>query len=390
MTYVCGLIIVKKFCTYFVSFLLLIYIIMFRLVIVKRYLAYYDFINIGFLLIICLFVYRVFGYRKSNNSLICYSTMQNLIISFIIYYVMIYVLGLFFGFVYNPFSMNLKLILRNLSSLVVFICLREFIRYMIVKGSNKRDILSFVLITLLFSLFDIIMEISGYNLYTGSGIFEFIESSIIPNLALNCMLTYLSYYYDLKCSLFFILLMKTPIYFMPIFPDLGDYFSSVLTILFTFYCYYQASIVLEKYERKLSVVNRKKYSLKILIVFPLLIFAGLVSGLFKYHLFAIGSNSMVPYFSKGDTVLIEKLDKDELDEVKVGDVLAFYAGKVLIVHRITNIEELDDDYLFSTKGDNNPDADNFKTDSDHVYGKVKFVVKYLGIPSIEIRDLLSE
>lgn len=143
-------------------------------------------------------------------------------------------------------------------------------------------------------------------------------------------------------------------------------------------------------ERKLNVIKRRKYNYKIIIVIPLFIFAGLVSGLFRYHLFAIGSNSMVPYFSKGDTVLIEKLSKDELDEVKTGDVLAFYAGNVMLVHRVTDIEVNDDNYLFSTKGDNNPEPDNFRTEDNDVYGKVKFTIKYLGIPSIEIRELLSE
>lgn len=370
--------------------MLLIYIVLFRLVIIKRYLTYYDFINMGFLLIIGFIVYKIIGFKKNNNRLICYSTMQNLIISFIIYYVLIYFLGLYLGFTYNPFSMNYKLIGRYLFSLVGFIVLREFIRYMIAKNTNKRNYFGLVLLTLLFSLFDIIMEISGYNLHTGSGVFEFIEVAVIPNLAINFVLSYFSYNYDLKTSLFFVLMLKTPVYFMPIYPDLGNYFSSILIILFVFFCYYQSSIVLERYERKLNVIKRRKYNYKIIIVIPLFIFAGLVSGLFKYHLFAIGSNSMVPYFSKGDTVLIEKLSKDELDEVKTGDVLAFYAGNVMLVHRVTDIEVNDDNYLFSTKGDNNPEPDNFRTDGNDVYGKVKFTIKYLGIPSIEIRELLSE
>ena len=370
--------------------MLLIYIIMFRFVIVKYFLNYVDIINIVFFSILSLWSYFTYGFQKRDN-LKDYSVIQTTIICYIFYYILIYILGLFFGFVSNFYSLKLFNIIKNVFVAICFYGVREMYRYMMIKSMNKRNKLSLVFIIGLFTLLDIIMEINIGDFSNVSSIFEFFEVSVIPNVAINLILSYLAYNFNYKALLVFILFYILPNYFMPIFPNLGNYFGSVLKLVFIYYCYYQYSYIIEKWECKEKYVkgNNKKISSVITIIL-IVMFVGMVSGLFKYHLFAIVSDSMIPYFSRGDSVLIEKVSVDETESLKVGDVIAFNYNNQMIVHRIVEIKNNGEYYSFITKGDNNPSVDSWILDYEDIYGKVKFVFKYIGIPSVELYDILNK
>lgn len=370
--------------------LLLIYIVMFRIVITRHFLNYINLINIIFFGILSLWAYFTLGFQK-RNDLKDYNANQTIIISYIVYYILIYLFGLFFGFLSNFYSLKIVNIVKNIVIVAVFYGFREMYRYMAVKSLKNKKKFNIVLITLLLTILDIVMEINVDSFASVTSIFEFIEVSVIPNVALNLVLSYIAYNFSYRTLLLFLLCLKLPNYFMPIFPNLGNYLETIIKIIFFFYCYYQLSYIMEKWEQKdkNNKINGKKLSL-FLIAIPVLVLVGLVSGLFKYHLFAIASNSMVPIFSRGDAVLIEKIRNDELENLKVDDIIAFYHDKKVIVHRIVSINKNGDKYLIRTKGDNNASVDAWTINSDMIYGKVIYVVNYIGIPSVELSELVNK
>lgn len=363
---------------------------MFRIVVTRYFLNYVNLINILFFGLLSLWAYFTLGFQK-RDSLKDYSAIQIIVICYIVYYIFIYILGLFFGFVSNFYSLKIFNIIKNVVVVVCFYGFREMYRYMTIKSIKKDKKNYIVLITLLLTILDIVMEININDFTNVTSILDFIEVSVISNVAINLILSYLAYNFSYNTLLLFILFLKLPNYFMPIFPNLGNYFGTVLKIIFFFYCYYQLSYIMEKWEQK-EKNNRKKGKRLplLLVIMPVLVLVGFVSGLFKYHLFAIGSNSMLPSFSRGDAVLVEKIYDDELDELEIGDILAFYHSEEIIVHRIVSIEKSGEKYLNKTKGDNNTSVDAWNVNSDMVYGKVLCVVKYIGIPSVEISELLSK
>lgn len=380
-----------NFIVYLSELLLLSYIILFEIVITKYFIKYVDIINILFLLLLSLILYSKLGFSK-RKKLINYTSLQTIFICFIIYYFLIYVFGLFVGFLSNGYSLKLLNIARNVIVALLIFSLKEFIRYMIAKKAGKGKYFPLIIITVLLALFDIFMGINGYDLTTGTGVFEFIESLVIPNLTLSALLSYISYKLDYRLALVFLVFYSLPKYFLPIFPDMGSYISSMVNLIFIFICYYNISLIVERDERKLkktSVSSNGSYFV-ILIVVPLLIVIGLVSGVFKYHLFAIGSNSMLPVFARGDAVLIEKLKKEEYDTLKKGDIIAVYYNKEIIVHRIISITENRGEYIIKTKGDNNDSIDAWTVHGKDIYGRVKNIIKYIGLPSVELSELLNE
>lgn len=375
---------------YITELLLLVYIIIFNDVIVKYFLEYLNAINVVFILILSLITYFFVGFPRSKQ-LYNYNVIQIIIISFIVYYTVINFLGVFFGFVSNVYSLKILNVLQNLIYAISYYCFRELYRYMLIRNVNKGKKNLYVIITFLFVLLDIIMEINAYDLFSSIGIFNFICASVIPSVALNALLCYVACKFNFKSLLMIVLILKLPIYFLPIFPDLGYYLNSVLLLSLFFYLYYEFSSILEKYERKIKIkkVNKSKFSMFIWLGLTL-VMVGMVSGLFKYHLFAVVSNSMIPEFARGDAVLVEKIKDDELDRLKVGDIIAFYdPSDRMVVHRIESFEVNNGKYSIITKGDNNDSVDSWIVSNRNIYGRVITKIKYIGIPSVELSELIN-
>ena len=92
---------------------------------------------------------------------------------------------------------------------------------------------------------------------------------------------------------------------------------------------------------------------------------------------------MNPIYYRGDAVIYEK---KEATEVKEGDILVFKKRNATITHRVVKIIDKGNTLAFQTKGDNNDDLDLDVVNSSEVLGTVKYVVKYLGYPTLWFND----
>ena len=105
-----------------------------------------------------------------------------------------------------------------------------------------------------------------------------------------------------------------------------------------------------------------------------------VPSIFGYRPFSVQSDSMAPFFAKGDLV-IDRAVKDPA-ELEVGDVITFWTvingQKVLNTHRIIEIADFENYLFFRTKGDNNSIADTTGVHQNDIVGVYKTHIKGLG------------
>ena len=124
------------------------------------------------------------------------------------------------------------------------------------------------------------------------------------------------------------------------------------------------------------------------ITIPAMICLGIIiilaSGISKYRMIAIASNSMVPIYAKGDTLIFEKIDKKLLQD---DDIIVFKKDNILVAHRIIKTKEVSSKLYFYTKGDANNSADAEMVNEDDVLGIVRRVVKYIGFPTVWLNEL---
>lgn len=352
---------------------------------------YYNVINPLFWLFIAglAFLFSSNEHPRYKNKV---DKIQTVVIAVILYLIVYFLSGLVFGYQYSPYSHDIGKILVNIWSYIpAFIC-QEYVRSILVNyTSRKKYILAIV--TVLFVAVELNYTEIDKNFANMQTSFEYISSVLIPSVVKNSLFTYIATIAGLIPNIIYRSVIQIVFFITPIFPNL-DWFGTALFEIITpsivyFYMNYAQIKVEENVSRRR--INRDN-PLNILPIYAILImFVGFVLGLFKNEPVAIVSNSMVPAFSRGDVVVVRKLDVDETDKLKVGDVLQYEADGRYIVHRIVKIKEDDNGaFTYITKGDNNNAPDSNPVTESQIRGVVKYVIPKIGYPSVWLNDMFSK
>ena len=211
-------------------------------------------------------------------------------------------------------------------------------------------------------MFDLFENLLIFDFKGNQKMFEYVISYLNPTIAMHFLLTYLTYHSDFIPSVVYRFILKTYFFIVPFIPNFGWFLNGSINLFLPFITYIVIDGYITKKDGTTTKKNKKNYKRIIVNIPLLLVLSGLlllVSGKFKYQLMAIASNSMNPVFYKGDAVLIEKLNKEDANNLDVNDIIVFYNDDSLIVHRIIEkVETISGSYIYRTKGDNNNSADN--------------------------------
>ena len=151
--------------------------------------------------------------------------------------------------------------------------------------------------------------------------------------------------------------METYIFIIPIVPNFGSYLNSVLETAFPLLV---GLILIKPTVKFLPSPKKNRYSRIASFIVPtiLLIIVLLNTGLIKYQMFVIGSNSMNTYIYRGDVIIARRANSKEVKNIKKGEILVFRWNNKIISHRVYNVIKKDGKVYFKTKGDNNDQVDN--------------------------------
>ena len=347
----------------------------------------YTFRNV--LIIVSLFISFIilihsFGWKKDNKYLKKY-TIMSLSSLLMTYLILIYALGIILGFNKGFVSYNLNYF-KSLIATIIIIVLLESVRYLVCSNSHNSK-MPIIIFTILSVILCVILEINISNLDTSEKIFIFLSTIIFPIIAEEILCTYMTYKISFVTSIIFKAVLKLYMFIIPIVPSLGNYIYSAINVIFPYIIYIVINKSVVKYEKtklNLKKSNLTVYSIPLLLVFVVLVV--LVSGIFKYKMIAVATNSMNPVYGRGDAVIYEKVSPEQIE---VGDILAFKKNNVIITHRVTKKWISNNSYHFNTKGDNNEIIDAFVTNGSDVLGKVEFTIKYIGYPTVLVREFFE-
>ncbi len=313
---------------------------------------------------------------------------KTVLIIVLFYIVIYYLLGLFFGFLKTPYSHKLLSIIKNMISIAYVIVLQEYVRYFLVNKSGKEKN-GLILISLLFIVINI-EWISIFKLFSdASEGFKYICSSLLPLILDSFLLTYLSMNSKNLPGTFYRAIPKIFLLIFPIVPDINWYFTSVLQIFLPFITYIVISHYVLTIERAQKSKIKKNNPIKTIPFLILtVIFICFIAGTFKSMPVAVASNSMNPEFYRGDVVIVNKLNQNEIDSIKIGDIIQYKLDNKFVIHRVVEIIDKDG-HIYKTKGDNNNVADFKYVSSSQIVGKVVQVIPKLGYPSIWFGEILK-
>ena len=380
----------RKIKNYILLLVLFIYVIFYKFFIFLNIPAYSETITACFLIILLSSLFLVYGYRKDKRTKLKNDILKNTFFFVIITFTFMYLLGFFTGFLTNAYSLKINKVFENILSPIIIIVTTEIIRYIFI-SSNKDKKKEIIFFTIALIFLELVITIRPETSYNFRIIFEMTSSMILPIIIKNASLSYLTYYAGMSSSLIYRLIMDLYKYLLPIFPNLGDYFNSMILITLPIMIYISTSSIIEQYTNEPIKHEFEEKSIKlydiplaIIILVPML----LISGVFKYQMFGIGSNSMQPKISRGDAVIIKKIKTEK--EIKKGDIIAYKTSDRIIIHRIVKTKTKNNEKIYTTKGDANNTEDNVEIKLKNIKGKVIVKIPYISYPSVFISELFSQ
>lgn len=311
------------------------------------------------------------------------------IIFSLIYEIFIYISGIFLGFLKSAYSLNLFTFLMNVLPFAMIITTSEVLRHeFLVKGEKK--FLFSILTFILFVLMDTSANIFQYDLTSSRVIVEVICLVLIPSIAKNILLTYWMKKFGILANVIYLSITSLLVFIVPIVPDFNKYLQAIIALIYPIIVYFVTKRVLRE---NIKADTQIKQNTNRIVVIVLVVFLGvliaLTSGIFKYYFLTIGSGSMEKELYVGDVVIVKKLTKSEIKEIKEGTIIVFRMQNKVVVHRVTRITKDNGVYLFRTKGDNNEEEDNWVVTENNLIGLTNHKIPLIGLPSVWLYEFVE-
>ena len=312
-------------------------------------------------------------------------------------------LGLKLGFVTNVYAWNFASIFRVFLPVALVIMGEEILRGQLVE-KGKASKLAVVITGVTLWVVEIAITLPLYDLGSAKDVFSLVVLVTGPAALTNILLTYIAFCYDYRINIVYRLVMSLPVYLLPILPDAGDYLPTIFQIGFIFLVALGLAGI--RWRSRINAAagaknqrpetDRIRQTKKVarwvgigVAVVVVVGYVALMSGLFHYYLLAIGSGSMEPNIARGDLVLVERYR--ERDELEVGDILVYKHSNVVMVHRISEMQEQQNgDYAYTTKGDANKSEDEWTVGKNEIIGVVKGKIIALGFPTLWLNELFNK
>lgn len=336
-------------------------------------------------IIIFLLSFIFFKFRKDKTYARIQVTITMLLIG-IVQIVLYLLTGFLEGFSKNAISMSFNRFLTIILPIILILVVIELLRYMISVKFEKNNLIRILSITM-FVLFDVTLFGSNVNFNSLDSVLEFLGITFFPSLVSNIVFDDMVVKYGYKPILVYRLLTTLCYYMLPIVPNMYILFRAIARIVIPLIFYFILSYMYDRVTFQEALKVKPKISISsIIILILVIIMAGLISCEFRYGILTIGSGSMTGTLNKGDIAFFEKFNGQELE---MGDIIIFKRGKRNIVHRITQVGLFNDEYVYITKGDKNKVEDNGYVYQKDIQGIVHYRIKYIGYPSIWIRNLFN-
>ena len=236
-------------------------------------------------------------------------------------------------------------------------------------------------------LLDLILYSSTNMLDTFQRFLSFASMVLLPAVTGNILYHYLSPRYGPLPAILYRLVLALYPYVFSVAPGtpssmlaFGRLIAPVLVLLF----------LRKLYEKRTFAVSRQRTvwhiagGAALLAVMMLVIM--LISCQFRYGLLVVGSESMTGAIDKGDAIIYESY-ADQV--ITTGQIIVFRDGKTQYIHRVADVKHTDGELRYYTKGDRNDAMDPGYVTRDELVGVVQTTVKYIGYPTIWLRELFQ-
>ena len=373
---------------------------------------YCSLINMGFIILLTITGFFLYKFEKNDMTKVKRKIIIEVFVGMIVYFAMIYSLGLVTGYVKNIYTTRFLGIISNILIPLASAVGIELFRYMYMR-SNKMSKFSIFLGTLFLSIIDCLLLYYIVDA-TKYGYFIFGTTVILPVIFKNILLSYLTIKEGWEACLIYSVPMTIYGFIVPVIPNLGDYLISIINVTFPSMLIIYASrlitddLIDQEIKRLSSSVElsdkeeveyrkrSKKFNIfKIFLIdIPLIeliaVVVILVSGLFVYHAIGVDTSAVAEVAQRGDAVIIFKGYKQS--DYNVNDIVIYKANNKYIIDRISRKQDEGNDKasLYVKKEIDQDRNIEYRNISEEIVGVYTgFKLPKIAYPTIWIRDYLS-
>jgi signal peptidase len=306
-----------------------------------------------------------------------------------VWFVAYFATGMVLTYTHNAVAASWQAIILNVGAFGIAAIAMEYVRHTIMLLINRRDGVWFGLIVAVVFAIEQIGLVQILGLTDGIGIVKFTVATIMPALVSSALLTYLAFNVGFSAQLTYRLGIVAVLYVPPIIPKYDWYVIGIAWLVLALSVY----LVIDHTRREVAINGRHyRHARRATNSMFVIAMTGLVcfmTGVFSYQPQVIMSNSMVPVFSRGAMVIVEKVDAMD---VRVGDIIQYKTTERMITHRVIEIDTTDDgtgERVYITQGDNSPNPDEKPVQLAQVVGIIRAQIPYVGYPTVWLREIMK-
>ena len=368
----------RLFIISFISFIILYFSVVFTF-----FQGYSSIISAIFILTMALISYIIYDFKIFEFSTLNKKIIKLVAVGLLIYFSVIYLLGIFTGYGRDVFSSDFFSILKNsIMPFISVLCL-EFFRYNYV-SNNKDNKSTIYFMTFLIIIFDLILNIYRFDI-TAKNIFIYITVTMLPIVIKNIMLTYLTKKVGYYPCIVYVIPLCLYTYICTYKPMLGNYLTSICNIVLPSLIFIYSYRYINNFDKDKKNISIVRLVIDIVLIIFFTIVIGLISGFFKYYLIGV-EKSTISGINKGDAIMINQ--KVSYEDYHIDDIVAYKENNKIVIEKITKVEN---GKIYVTKEIDQDKKETYKEISkESVLGKyVDFRIGKIAYPTIWFKNLVG-
>ena len=305
-----------------------------------------------------------------------------------IYVLFYYVTAIYFGFYKTGYGLKLDIIFTLTIPIAIIIVASELVRHVLCVQKFKYAPAIAYFICL---IADVIINANIAEMTTFAAFMDVIGITLFPGILYNLLFNYLTTRYGFLPNIVYRALTIWVFYLIPYGSSISNSLLGLLNVLLPIGIYLLIDALYEKKKRfalqNTSAAMRVASKILTVVVLAIMIFTvSVVSNQFYYGAYVIATESMTGELNKGDVALYERYEDQTIEE---GQVIVFEHGGRVVVHRAVDIQIINGQTRYYTKGDANEDLDAGFIYDSNIIGLVNMKLPYLGFPTLWVRSLFS-
>ncbi len=296
--------------------------------------------------------------------------------------ILLYMLGLRLG--YYRTAVNAQTFLYSVLPFTLIIISSELVRARLLM---QNDRVVNILTACSFIICDIAMQYDVSPAVSFTQFVNFFGRIVFPCAASGILYGHVSKRHGSLPVILYRLLITLYSILIPFYPAISTSLVAFIKIVFPIAAMLFVGML---YERRKESFSRKKARIQTCLSATLVVLMAaammLISCQFKYALLVVATESMTGSIDKGDAVIYEEYNGQNIVE---GQVLVFEKDESVYIHRVVKIEKINGQVRYTTKGDANDGNDNGFITRENIIGLTDITIKYVGHPTLWMRQMFS-